>query len=184
MAYTIRLARTTDLPYLPDIEQAAAALFVPYGLAALFSTRLTPWEALAAGQACGTLWVAVEPHDRPVGFALAGEVGANAHLDELDVHPEHGRQGLGRRLVKTVCAWARQGGYPAVTLTTLDYVPWNAPFYARLGFKILDEHELSPELRALLQAEVEAGLPGEGRVAMQLDLETHSGYHGSVMRRK
>lgn len=167
MHYTIRPARPTEITQISSIEFAAAARFAPYGLAALFSVKLTPLEILAEGQGRGTLWVAADAHDQPVGFALAGEVGINAHLDELDVHPDHGRQGLGTRLVATACAWAQQAGYPAITLTTLEYIPWNAPFYSRLGFKILSESELSPSLRALLQAEVEAGLPGEGRVAMQ-----------------
>lgn len=170
MSYTIRLAQAEDLPHLSAIERAAATLFAPYGLDQLFSTILTPQHVFAEGLEAGQLWVAVDNKEQPVGFALASEVGANAHLDELDVHPEHGRRGLGTQLVNTVCNWARQQGYPAVTLTTLDTIPWNAPYYTKLGFRLLAPSELTPELQELLQIEIEHGLPAEGRVAMRLDL--------------
>jgi GNAT superfamily N-acetyltransferase len=168
--YYIRLARTADLPLLPEIERAAATLFSPYGLAELFGSQLTPEEVLEGALAAGLLWVAADRHDNPVGFALADELAGSLHLDELDVLPEHGRRGLGTRLVEAVCLHARMAGFPAVTLTTLEHVPWNAPFYQRLGFRILPPPELPAELRDLLQEEISRGLPSHGRVAMRLEL--------------
>ena len=58
----------------------------------------------------------------------------------------------------------------ALTLTTFDDIPWNGPYYERLGFRRLDEAELSPALQSIRQAEVDAGLPMEQRICMQLDL--------------
>jgi GNAT superfamily N-acetyltransferase len=169
--YRIRPARPSDLALLPIIEKHAADNFDGYGLAALFARILTPYSALEQGQKAGLLWVAVGHSDHPVGFALACEVGGNAHLDELDVDPRHGRQGLGRALVETVCDWARQAGYRAITLTTLSHIPWNAPFYAKLGFEILAPEALTPALQELLNSEVAYGLPEENRVAMLRWLE-------------
>lgn len=42
-------------------------------------------------------------------------------------------------LLEQVIEGAQQMRYPAVTLTTFRDVPWNAPFYTRLGFAMLDE---------------------------------------------
>jgi GNAT superfamily N-acetyltransferase len=165
--YAIRLARPSDLPMLPVIEKHAAEIFAGYGLAELFRRVLTPYAALERGQKDGLLWVAVDHGDHPVGFALACEVGINAHLDELDVDPRHGRRGLGRALVETVCDWAGRAGYPAITLTTLSHIPWNAPFYEKLGFRSLEPEALTPHLRELLQTETAHGLPAENRVAMR-----------------
>ena len=39
------------------------------------------------------------------------------------------------------------------TLTTFRDVPWNAPYYTRLGFVALDPAEHGPELRALMECE-------------------------------
>jgi GNAT superfamily N-acetyltransferase len=169
-SYHIRLARAEELNALPEIEREAAARFAPYGLAEPLSAILTPLESLREGVQADRLWVAADANDRPVGFALAGEVGGNAHLDELDVHPAHGQRGLGAALVEAVCDWARASGYRAITLTTLRHIPWNAPWYQRLGFRVLDDDELSEALRDLLQEEIQRGLPADQRVAMRRDL--------------
>ena len=58
---------------------------------------------------------------------------------------------------------------PAVTLTTFRDVPWNAPFYARLGFRVIEA--LSPGLQAIRDHERDIGDDAFGsRVAMQIDL--------------
>jgi GNAT superfamily N-acetyltransferase len=168
--YAIRPARPGDLAALPEIERAAAALFAEFGLAERFAAVLTGFEHLESGCAAGRLWVATDAAGVPVGFALASLLGDAAHLDELDVHPDHGRRGLGRALVAEVVAWARAQGFAAITLTTLRQVPWNAPFYESLGFHVLADAGLSPELRALLREEIERGLPAEQRVAMRKEL--------------
>ena len=60
--------------------------------------------------------------------------------------------------------------WPALTLTTFEHVPWNAPYYARLGFRILDDAEVTPGLRAIRQREAEIGLDRWPRVCMRRDL--------------
>ena len=79
------------------------------------------------------------------------------HLEELDVLPGHGRQGIGTRLVRALCDGARGRGIAAVTLCTFRDVPWNAPFYERLGFRILGSHpKRSPTAVILPAGEVES----------------------------
>ena len=107
----------------------------------------TLFEGFQAAQAAGLLWVALSPQRHPVGFALVEREGLQLHLEELDVHPQHGRRGIGGALVETVCAWARDCGYAEITLTTYRDIPWNGPFYAKLGFKVLGAAELTPALR-------------------------------------
>jgi GNAT superfamily N-acetyltransferase len=168
--YHVRLARFEDLHALPAIEREAAARFAPYGLAEPLSTILTPLDMLHEGLEADRLWVAADENDWPVGFALANEVGGHAHLDELDVHPAHGQRGLGTALVEAVCEWAKASGHHAITLTTLRHIPWNAPWYEQLGFRVLEEHELSADLRDLLREEIQRGLPAAQRVAMRKPL--------------
>jgi N-acetylglutamate synthase-like GNAT family acetyltransferase len=78
--------------------------------------------------------------------------------------------GVGRALMERVSAWARESGMPAVTLTTFDDVPWNAPLYRHLGFRVLGEDELGPGLRAVRDAETAHGLDPARRVCMRLEL--------------
>ena len=79
-------------------------------------------------------------------------------------------QGIGRRLIDAAIAAARVRGLSAVTLTTFRHVPWNAPYYQRLGFETLAAHQLNQRLAIILKGEVEAGLPGDRRCAMRLNL--------------
>lgn len=167
--YTVRAARTHDVAALADVERAAAQMFAAYGLAELFSATSPP-EKLEAAACDGRLWVATDAGGTIVGFALAGEVGGNAHLDEIDVHPAHGRRGVGRALIDAVIAWARRHRRPALTLNTMRDVPWNAPYYERLGFVALADDALPAPLAELRRLEVEHGLPGDQRVSMRLDL--------------
>ena len=112
----------------------------------------------------------VDQADHPIGFAIVHVLDQSVHLHELDVHPHHARQGLGRHLIAAIADWARARGLTALTLTTFADVPWNGPYYARLGFRTLDVTTLSSALQAVRQDEAAAGLPMAQRICMQLDL--------------
>jgi GNAT superfamily N-acetyltransferase len=164
--YTITNARPKDLSLLPAIELAAARLLAGHAPESVL-TETTADEVLSAAQARGHLWVALA-EDVPVGFAHVEVLEPNvAHLEEIDVHPEHGRRGVGRRLVMAVCAWAATAGYREVTLTTFRDVRFNMPFYARMGFEAIPPAEISAVLRAVVQDETRRGLDPARRVAMR-----------------
>jgi hypothetical protein len=63
-----------------------------------------------------------------------------------------------------------QSGHPAVTLTTYADVRWNQPLYEHLGFRVLNDDEIGPELRAIRATEHARGLDVSPRVCMSLDL--------------
>lgn len=169
-AFHIRTARADDLPALPPIERAAARLFVGLGLIDHLLDRTLSVDELADHQAAGRVWIAADADDRPVGFAVVSLLDGAAHLEELDVHPSFGQRGLGRRLVDTVCDWAAAHGFPAVTLSTFRDLPWNAPFYAHAGFRVLASHELGPDLRRMRMREDQLGVPIDRRVVMRRDV--------------
>ncbi len=106
-AYIIRDARPDDLPHFPTIERAAAAQF-----------QATPYAFLADADLLSTkvdldhehVWVVVDAEDQPVGFAIVHWGDTAVHLHELDVHPQHARHGLGRRLIEHIAQWARVRG--------------------------------------------------------------------------
>ena len=164
--YSVVAARASDVPRLPMIELAAATLLAGQAPAAVLA-ETTSLAQLELARRHGRLWVAL-CEGQPVGFAHVELIEPGvAHLQEIDVMPAHGRRGLGRALVTAVCGWAAAHKYRAVTLTTFRDVPWNMPFYARLGFVEVLPHELTPALRSLLDKEAQAGLAPERRVAMQ-----------------
>jgi len=165
VSHLVRRASPDDLATLPAIEQVAARRFAGLPIEAGVRADMTSPAEFAAAQRAGRLWVATVG-GTVVGFALAHDLDGAVHLDELDVHPDHGRTGIGTDLVRAVCTEAAGHGCPAVTLTTFRDVPWNRPFYERLGFRVLAGTELSHALTELLQREDAAGLRCVDRVVM------------------
>lgn len=171
--YRLRAAEARDLAVLPGIERRASAAFADFGIAPAVIETTKGLEELALARARGDLWVAVDESDRVVGFALVRELASGVHLEEVDVDPEHGRRGVGSALIEHVCEAARRRGYEYVTLTTYAAVPWNAPFYERLGFRVLAAGEIPAPLRAVVAEETQRGFDPAIRVAMVRRVDRH-----------
>lgn len=169
--YTIRRPVQAELSVLPAIEVAAAQLFLPTQHAFIAVWPPATLDDLQAYFDWDGVWITVDAHALPVGFALARIVDGEVYLSELDVHPDHGRRGLGRGLIKAVAAWGKQQGYRYMSLLTFNDIAWNALFYARLGFRALTAAECGPELTAIAQSHIAAGLPATARVAMLAELD-------------
>jgi GNAT superfamily N-acetyltransferase len=171
--YVVRPAGPEHVGQLPDIEREAAARFGD-SLPESVLSHVTPSDVLTAAQQAGLLWVALDPAGAPVGFAAASICGRRIHLDELDVLPGHGRKGIGSALLEAIEDHALNTDCVEITLTTFCDVPWNAPFYARVGFEVIPEQELGAELVRRLSDEVALGLERSRRVAMRKPLSLKS----------
>jgi GNAT superfamily N-acetyltransferase len=150
----VRVATEADLPLIAAIEAAADRMFD-----AVVDT--SGWGEPDSGEERaaepGFLLVVGEP---VVGFAHVLDLDGRAHLEQLAVLPGHTRQGLGTALVEAACREAAARGHDQVTLRTYADVPWNGPFYARLGFvEIPDQDWMAP----MLATEARIGLPRSGR---------------------
>jgi predicted DCC family thiol-disulfide oxidoreductase YuxK/GNAT superfamily N-acetyltransferase len=168
----IRPARPDELPELQRVEREAGERFRGLGLLDHLLDHSLSLPELSAHQRAGRVWVAVDDEERPVGFAVASVLaGAGAHLEELDVVPRAGGQGIGTRLVATVCDWAASRGFSTLTLSTFRDVPWNAPFYTRRGFRPVPPAELSPALREVRAREERLGIVMDQRVVMRRRLD-------------
>ena len=166
-AGSVRPARGDDLATLQDIERDAGSLFATVGMQSVADDAPLPVELLAGYQRGGRAWVSVDDADVPVGYALALVVDGLGHLEQLSVRPSAGRQGRGGDLIAAVVAWAQGWGAPAVTLSTFRDVAWNAPYYARHGFVVLADEELSRGLAELRAREAALGLDVSARVLMR-----------------
>ncbi|WP_367931063.1 GNAT family N-acetyltransferase [Aquamicrobium sp.] len=120
------------------------------------------------------VWVAVtQDDDAPAGYAVAGPLAGFFHLRELSVDPAHGRRGVGAALVGAVLAAAERAGCAGVSLTTFRFVPFNRPFYARLGFGELPLEAAPPPLRAVFARELPQGVDIKERLLMLRRLPRH-----------
>jgi GNAT superfamily N-acetyltransferase len=164
--HRIVLARPEHMEALRAIELAAATLLRGHAPDSVLAESLPPDELRAAQQE-GRLWVA-ELDDVAIGFAIVQLLAPDLpHLQEIDVLPRHGRRGVGTALVQAVLAWVARRGHRQITLTTFRDVPWNMPFYAKMGFVELAADRLRPELEAIVRDETRRGLDPARRVVMR-----------------
>ena len=166
----IRLARDDDLEALRDVERAAATPFRELGMALVADDAPPTVAELARFSGAGRAWVYTDEHDLPVAYLLLDIVDGDAHIEQVSVHPDHARQQIGRSLIDSAAEWARQRGITALTLTSYSAVPWNAPYYLRLGFSVVPPDQLGPGLRAVRRRENAHGLDQWARVAMRRQL--------------
>jgi GNAT superfamily N-acetyltransferase len=162
----IRPAHSDDLPQLREVERAAGSSFIDLDMRAVAEDDLPSLEVLNGYQREGRAWVATDEDDHVVAYLLVDVVDGAAHVQQVSVHPRHAGHRLGSALLDTAAAWAAQHRLATVTLTTFVEVPWNAPYYARLGFRVLQEHELTDGLRRIRKHEVALGLDRWPRTAM------------------
>ena len=132
-----------------------------------------PWPAgdLRDRAATGRVWVATLDAEI-VGFVIVSVVDDCAHVEELAVVPSAGRRGIGTRLLDTVAGWAETAGLDGITLTTFRDVPWNRAYYERLGYRVLDEIDLTDAMQQKVVEEEGFGLPRELRCVMRREVAT------------
>lgn len=158
MAWIIRFARRGDSRAIEQIENDADQLLID---------RLQPeaWSAAPAGAARlsepGFLLVAEGDGGEIAGFVHVLEIDGVCHMEQLSVAPRYSRQGLGRALVEAAKDHARERGHERISLRTYADVPWNAPFYATVGF--VEEEPSTRFHRSLLVVEADHGLDRYGR---------------------
>jgi GNAT superfamily N-acetyltransferase len=124
---------------------------------------------MAGRRDAARLWVMADDHDKPVAYLMADLADGCLQIEQVSVHPGSARRGLGLALLDHAASRAVDG-LPALTLTTYAHVPWNAPYYARCGFRILDDAEITPGLQAIRAREAAMGADRRPRVSVRRDL--------------
>ncbi|MCA8293442.1 GNAT family N-acetyltransferase [Burkholderia sp. AU30198] len=165
----IRPATREDAAAMAAVEVAAAQRFREIGMTHIAEAEPTDTTAVLVRIDGGRAYVAVDARGACVGFAFYRLLDAQRlYLEELDVAPSHAGQRIGARLIEQVTARAAQEGIAEVVLSTFRDAPWNAPYYARLGFSIVDDATLDDTLRAIRAHHVALGLDETQRVFMRM----------------
>ncbi|MDW5500461.1 GNAT family N-acetyltransferase [Pseudomonas lundensis] len=171
MSLQIRLAQPQDIAQLIAVERSAAQLF----------HQQPAWRFIADGPVMSSQqhadfiqrqheWLAESTAGEVAGFTAVVSQQQDWHIAELSVAADWQRQGLGRRLIAEMAAQARLQGVQRLTLTTFIDVPWNAPYYQRLGFCPIAAERLSASLRHQLAEELAHGFAAGSRCAMEFTL--------------
>jgi GNAT superfamily N-acetyltransferase len=163
----IRLARPDELAELIAIDDDACTLYGEAGVTVSLPEAhpfvLDEQARWLAAAARGRVLLAVRAAV-PVGFCALGRVDGAAYVEQLSVRRAAMRSGVGSALLARVLGAPPPG---PVWLTTYAHLPWNRPWYERVGFRVVADGLCGPELRRHLEEERAAlPLPAE-RVAMR-----------------
>lgn len=164
--FSIRLARPADAQGFHEVEEDAAALLAAEpslaGVPVPHSNSAAEYRSMIGQGHC----LAALSGERIVGFAATRRHGRELHLHELSVATDFQRRRIGATLLNALKIDARNSGVRAITLHTYRDVPFNAPFYERHGWVVVEDLESHPRLAAGHAAAVDFGLPADRRCAM------------------
>lgn len=164
----IRPACASDCEAIRGIERAAGQRFQIINMAAVAEDEPPTADEILAHVALGQAWVATAPGRRtPVGYILVDVLDDLLDVHQVSVDLVYPGRRIGASLVDTAGVWAVGRGLGWLTLTTFRDVPWNAPYYARLGFEVVDDARLPAALATIRQQEKAVGLDRWPRVAMR-----------------
>ena len=166
MTLDIRIARPDELAELVSIDDDASTLYGEAGLAIALPDdhpfvrdEQARWNRALHG---GTVFVASRD-GRMLGFAAIEPLDGASYLDQLSVRRAAMRTGVGRQLLAR--AMDHAASVP-LWLTTYAHLPWNAPWYERVGFRRVPEESCGDGIRHHLREE-RAALPApDQRIAM------------------
>ena len=165
MVPSLRPATPAEIPLIREIERASAQRFIGL-MDALANDEPSPPEILAARIATGGLLVAVDA-DAPIAFVMFRPVEDGLYVEQIDVLPAFAGRRIGATLLDAVAERARAGGLARLTLSTFRDVPWNAPWYRRLGFVDIADTALTPGLLDIRREHLARGLDESQRAFMQ-----------------
>lgn len=136
--------------------------FLGTSLAAIAEDEPTDARTLEARIRTDDAIVAVDEADTPVAFVIVRPLGAEIYIEQIDVDPAHAGKRLGARLLAAVA----DRGKP-MALSTFRDIPWNAPWYRRLGFVDIPDDGLPPLLAHVRREHIARGLDESLRVFMR-----------------
>ncbi|USQ96855.1 GNAT family N-acetyltransferase [Caulobacter sp. RL271] len=168
MTLAIRPALTSEIEALRALERASAQRFIGL-MDALAEDEPSPAPVLAARIAIRGLLVA-ETDGVLAAFVMFRPVGDGLYIEQIDVLPAFAGRRIGAGLIEAVAERARADGLARLTLSTFRDVPWNAPWYRRLGFADLDDKKLAPDLMEIRRKHLARGLDESLRVFMERPL--------------
>ncbi|MCC8394601.1 GNAT family N-acetyltransferase [Paraburkholderia sp. MMS20-SJTR3] len=169
-AVSFRFAVPPDAHTIRAIEFEAGLRFVGVGMAGIADAPPMALELVERKIDAREIIVALDEDGRCAGFVMFEPQPTRIYVQELDVLTSHAGRRIGAALLDEVARLARSRQLMQLVLSTYREVPWNAPYYRRLGFRELAVDELDAALLARRDAHIARGLDESKRVFMLREL--------------
>ncbi|QLC50967.1 ribosomal protein S18-alanine N-acetyltransferase [Methanolobus zinderi] len=127
----IRRALIDDIPKIVQVEKACFSV---------------PWpDFLFKAHLHNPGFVVYEKEKNLIGYAIIGDADGKAHLQNIAVHPDSRRQGIGTELLEWCMDLVRLYGYREIVLEVREKNTGSQLFYKKKGFeergKVQDYYE-------------------------------------------
>lgn len=162
----IRLGSADEIHKVAPLELAAAEAFRTIGMDAIADDAPMSEAELLAAIDEQRFWVAVE-YGVLKAYLVGDFLPRSLHIDQVTVHPDASRRGLGALMIESVSADPRARERGLITLTSFANVPWNAPYYERIGFIDIAESDWPEGVAEKVALEQSKNLAAWPRVVMQ-----------------
>jgi predicted N-acetyltransferase YhbS len=170
-AITFRFAELDEIEAVRAIEFEAAQRFAGIGMTGIADAQPMKADFVRRKIEMSEIIVAVNEAARCVAFVMFAPLPTRFYIEELDVLTAWAGRRIGAELIEQVNLLARKAGARQLVLSTFRDVPWNAPYYRRLGFDVIESGQLDAKLRAIRAAHVAHGLDESKRVFMCREVE-------------
>jgi predicted N-acetyltransferase YhbS len=170
LAITFRFAVPGEIDTVRAIEYEAAQRFASIGLTGIADAQPMNADFVRRKIEASEIIVALSGAVQCVGFVMFAPLPARFYIEELDVLTAWAGRRIGAALLGQVERLARMAGARQLVLSTFRDVPWNAPYYRRLGFEVIESAQLDAKLRAIRAAHVARGLDESKRVFMRREV--------------
>ncbi|WP_144148765.1 GNAT family N-acetyltransferase [Paraburkholderia sp. BCC1884] len=167
---TFRFAALHDAGLIRTIEFEAGQRFVGVDMTGIADAPPMEFDLVNRKIAAREIIVAEDRDEVCVGFVMFEMQPVRIYIQELDVLTSHAGRRIGAALIEQVAQHAGAHHLKQLVLSTFREVPWNAPYYRRLGFHDIEEAELDAALIARRDAHLARGLDESKRVFMRRDL--------------
>lgn len=165
MTPLVQEAHPDDIEAVRALERASAQRFMGV-MDDLAKDEPTPATLLAARIAAGGLLKA-SLDQTLTAFVMFRPVETYLYIEQIDVLPAFAGRRIGAALLDAVTERARAAGLYGLALSTFRNVPWNAPWYRRLGFVDIADAALTPGLREIRREHLARGLDERQRTFMR-----------------
>ncbi|HEX7913562.1 MAG TPA: GNAT family N-acetyltransferase [Paraburkholderia sp.] len=167
---TFRFAAPHDARTIRAIEFEAGERFLSVDMAGIADAPPMDLELVLRKIDAREIIVALDADETCAGFVMFEPQPERIYVQELDVLTSHAGRRIGAALIEQVAQLARARQLSQLILSTFRDVPWNAPYYRRLGFRDIETADLDAALIARRDAHIARGLDESKRVFMRRDL--------------
>lgn len=166
-AISFRYALPHEANTIRAIEFEAGQRFVSVDMAGIADAAPIALAIVERKIAAREVIVAVDADSTCAGFVMFEPQPARLYIQELDVLTSHAGRRIGAALIEQVVPIARARRLPHLVLSTFRDVPWNAPYYRRLGFEEIPPEQVDAGLIARRNANLARGHDVSKRVYMR-----------------